>query len=79
MVFPKVFAYRPLLHTWSLGVEVQFYFLVPLLIEAIECLSNWAFNARRHRRNFLFKASLCSPFILASMMCVCVILFTSRL
>lgn len=33
----------PLLHVWSLGVEEQYYFIVPL---AISCA--WAFGQRRH-------------------------------
>jgi peptidoglycan/LPS O-acetylase OafA/YrhL len=32
MFYFKVFAYRPFLHTWSLGVEMQFYALAPFLM-----------------------------------------------
>lgn len=37
---------KPLLHTWSLGLEIQFYFLLPLLLLASEYL-------RLGRKNFL--------------------------
>lgn len=37
--FATASAYRPLLHTWSLGVEMQFYLLWPILLTAIRLLS----------------------------------------
>ncbi|MBD8890503.1 acyltransferase family protein [Roseibium litorale] len=36
--FATASAYRPLLHTWSLGVEMQFYLLWPLVLTAIRLL-----------------------------------------
>ncbi|SHM19350.1 Peptidoglycan/LPS O-acetylase OafA/YrhL, contains acyltransferase and SGNH-hydrolase domains [Roseibium suaedae] len=36
--FATASAYRPLLHTWSLGVEMQFYLLWPILLTAIRFL-----------------------------------------
>ena len=40
---------KPLLHTWSIGVEVQFYLLWPFLVRALA------------RRGSVVLAELCSP------------------
>ncbi|KAL7074661.1 hypothetical protein ACQ4LE_006100, partial [Meloidogyne hapla] len=46
--FTEVFSYRPFLHTWSLGVEMQFYLLAPLLIFFI----NYFGNSTKHSSIF---------------------------
>nr|CAD2145166.1 unnamed protein product [Meloidogyne enterolobii] len=38
--FTEVFSYRPFLHTWSLGVEIQFYLLSPILMFIINYFGN---------------------------------------
>ncbi|KAL3092532.1 hypothetical protein niasHS_007741 [Heterodera schachtii] len=56
--FAEVFSYRPFLHCWSLGVEMQFYLLAPLAMLLLLSLRGL------HRR--LLRHFFCSTVLLAS-------------
>lgn len=48
--------YEPLLHTWSLGVEEQFYIVAPLFLLGLAALARARFGAgRRALRGLIFK------------------------
>ena len=52
-------ASNPLLHTWSLGVEEQFYLFFPLLVLG----AIWTIKRTQHARKLVFLASWCAIFL----------------
>ena len=56
----------PLIHTWSLGVEEQFYFIYPLLVISVFYLINKAKNSFKYLFILLFIIQLLSFYIFSN-------------